>query len=134
MCLVPAGAARWTVLGNAEMQPVDGWTRGARSQVARLAHLVGGTGVARAVATAGWLQSISLDQLAEARSKPLVAGEIAGRGQCVVGAMPQWLLLHWRVVQRSLLWPTDLGTPTQAGVIVQYPPRCDNFLEKQHAA
>ena len=62
VCLVPAGAARWTVtsqalLGNAEMQPVDGWTRGARSQVARLAHLVGGTGVARAVDR--WLAAVN---------------------------------------------------------------------------
>ena len=31
-----------------------------------------------------------------------MAGETTGRGQCVAGAMPQWLLLHRRVVQHNL--------------------------------
>ena len=37
-----------------------------------------------------------------------MTSEIVGRGQCVAGAMPQWLLLHRRVVQHNLLWPVDL--------------------------
>ena len=44
-----------------------------------------------------------------------MTSEIVGRGQCVAGAMPQWLLLHRRVVQHNLLWPVDLAVSSRVG-------------------
>ena len=47
-----------------------------------------------------------------------MTSEIVGRGQCVAGAMPQWLLLHRRVVQHNLLWPVDLVVSSRVGAAV----------------
>ena len=51
-----------------------------------------------------------------------MTSEIVGRGQCVAGAMPQWLLLHRRVVQHNLLWPVDLVVSSRVGAATRLHP------------